>query len=151
MRVWRLTRPAYARALDGEGNRASGSRWNSAGRGVVYTARNLSLCVLETLVHFPVDERADLPLMTAVLIECPDDAGFVMERADFDALAGDPAAIRRAGDAWLDANQALWLETPSVIVPQDRNVMLNPAHPRFGEVRILAEELFQFDSRLTDS
>lgn len=72
MRLWRLTPPAFARALDGEGNRESGSRWNSPGRGVVYTSRSLALCVLETFVHFPVDERADLPLMIAARIECPD-------------------------------------------------------------------------------
>jgi RES domain-containing protein len=157
MRVWRLASPAYARALDGEGNRQSGARWNSPGRGVVYTGVNLAVCVLETFVHMPFELRQRLPLMSAVLIDCPDDAGIVLGRAEFNALAGDTdpkrreAAMRGFGDEWLSAGEKLWLQAPSVIVPQDMNVMLNPAHPRFSEVRIVSEETFQFDSRLSTS
>ena len=48
--AWRLSPPAFARALDGEGNRVFGARWNSPGHGVVYASENLSLCVLEPLL-----------------------------------------------------------------------------------------------------
>jgi len=53
--IWRLTSPAFARILNGEGNRIFGARWNSPGRGVVYTCAHLSLCVLETYVNMPLD------------------------------------------------------------------------------------------------
>jgi RES domain-containing protein len=44
--VWRLARRAFA-ALDGEGARLYGGRWNRAGQPVVYAAQNLSLALLE--------------------------------------------------------------------------------------------------------
>jgi RES domain-containing protein len=148
MRLWRLTRPAFARALDGEGNRESGSRWNSPGHGIVYASRTLALCVLETFVHFPVDERYDLPPMTATMIDCPDLPGLMLDRTEFDAMSSDAVLMRRKGDEWLKKGEFLWFEAPSVIVPQDTNVMLNPSHPVMINVSIMKEEEFQFDKRL---
>jgi hypothetical protein len=37
---------------------------------------------------------------------------------------------------------------PSIIVPQERNVMLNPAHRPMSDVRIVSTERFRFDPRL---
>src|SRR3954470_15818652 len=73
--VWRLCPPAFAEALDGEGNRLFGARWNSPGRGIVYTCANLSLCVLETYVHFSSQQREEIPDFDALQIRIPDDAG----------------------------------------------------------------------------
>ena len=44
--VWRLALPPFATDLSGDGNAMTGARWNSPGRGVIYTSFNLSLCVL---------------------------------------------------------------------------------------------------------
>src|SRR3954471_12928197 len=69
MRVWRLARRAYA-ALDGEGARRAGGRWNSPGLPAVYTSSALSLCVLELLVHTDPDlVPQDL---RALEIHCPE-------------------------------------------------------------------------------
>ena len=59
--IWRLTSPAYAHVLDGEGARVAGGRWNSPGRRVVYASSHLSLSVLEVFVHIPPSLRDDLP------------------------------------------------------------------------------------------
>ena len=64
--VWRLVDPRFASDLDGSGNRIHGARWNSPGRGVLYTSENLSLCVLETLVHLPGALRTRLPPRVAL-------------------------------------------------------------------------------------
>jgi RES domain-containing protein len=41
------------------------------------------------------------------------------------------------------------LRVPSVLVPQEHNLLLNPAHPEFAQVRLAAEpEPFFFDERL---
>lgn len=63
-------------------------------------------------------------------------------------MAGQAALMRGAGDEWLARGEFLWFEAPSVIVPQDTNVMLNPAHPAMADVRVVEEEPFRFDSRL---
>ena len=94
MQVWRLSRPEFARRLDGGGNRETGARWNSPGRGVVYTSRSLALCVLETLVHLP--SIRFVQGLVAVRIDIPDDAGVeIVAPADLppDRLAEEGAVL----------------------------------------------------------
>jgi RES domain-containing protein len=135
--------------LDGEGNREEGARWNSPGRGVVYMSRNLSLCVLETFAHLPAALRLRSPRLSAVQVECPDVPGLTIGKDKWSAMAGESAAMRLTGDAWLAGNSALWLEAPSVIVSQETNVMLNPLHPAMAGVKVISIEEFAFDARLS--
>jgi RES domain-containing protein len=150
--VWRLSPPAYAEALDGEGNRIFGARWNSPGRGVVYTCATLSLCVLETYVHFSPAQREQIPDFEAVQISVPNDAGIrrVQAKKFKDILAADDrlGAFRRIGDDWLANARELALIAPSAVVAEDMNVMLNPAHPRMKDVTIARRRRFHFDPRL---
>jgi RES domain-containing protein len=153
MQVWRLSRPEFARRLDGGGNRETGARWNSPGAGVVYTSRSLALCVLETIVHLP--SARFVQGLAAARIHVPDDAGVDMVTASelpHDLLSGEAAAwFRQRGARWLEAGAALALIAPSVIVPQEQNVMLNPRHPRAGSIRVEEEIPFGFDARLFGS
>lgn len=147
--AWRLVDPRYADDLEGTGNLMHGARWNSPGRGVVYCAENLSLCVLETLVHMPPVLRAKLPPRAALKLLFPDETA-VTEIGDLPAR-GRAEFCRAQGDQWLDASVTLVLRAPSVIVPQDRNLMFNPRHPLMREVKVVASEMFDFDSRLWDA
>jgi RES domain-containing protein len=150
--LWRLTPPEFARALDGEGSRGPGGRWNSPGGRVVYTSAHLSLCVLEVYVHIAPELRDDLPQFEAVCISVPDDANrseisldrFANLMANVDALA----ACQEVGDAWLSDGRHLILQAPSALVPEEANFMLNPAHPRMREVAIVSTRRFRFDPRL---
>ncbi len=150
--VWRLAQPEFAADLNGEGNTITGARWNSPGRGVVYASLNLSLCVLESFAHLPPFLRINLPDMAAVRIEIPDEAS----RLDIDLmelpsdLAGEETEerCRQLGDGWLTVQKHLVCTMPSIIIPQERNVMINPAHPLMNRVRIIATERFRFDPRL---
>ena len=150
MQVWRLSRPEFARRLDGGGNRETGARWNSRGSGVVYTSRSLALCVLETIVHLP--SARFVQGLVAVRIDVPDDAGVeVVAAAELphDRFAEEAAAwFRERGDRWLQAGSALVLVAPSVIVPREQSVMLNPRHPHAGRVRVEEAAPFGFDARL---
>lgn len=146
--VWRLTVPAYARKLDGEGNRRHGARWNSPGRGVVYTAEHLSLCVLEALAHLPPELRGSLPPMSAVSLDIPKVAILAVSREEMPGADDLAKWCRSKGDAWLEEGRFLALSAPSIIVPQERNVMLNPRHPGMEKVKIVSVEEFRFDTRL---
>ena len=153
VRVWRLSPAAFAETLDGEGNRIFGARWNSPGRGVVYACQNLSLCVLETYVHFAPAQRETIPDFEAVQIAIPDDAGSMrvsVEEFNDSLSSGDPLSMfRKIGDSWLTLASDLILVAPSVIVPEETNVMLNPAHPRMSDVAVVSRRRFQFDPRLS--
>ena len=150
--VWRLAAPAYAQVLTGAGNRIVGARWNSPGRGVVYTSAHLSLAILETYVHLSQAQRETLPEFEAVRISVPDNAGAThVSTAEFERLASAPdpeSACRAVGDRWLATGAQLILSAPSVIVPEELNIMLNPAHPRMRDVAIVATRKFRFDTRL---
>lgn len=152
MVVWRLTAPAFAEVLTGEGNRIVGARWNSPGRGVVYTSAHLSLAVLETYVHLAPQQRDRLPDFAAVRIGVPDDAGRTQvsakEMQALMAATDQQSACLRIGDRWLGSGADLILSAPSAIVPEEQNIMLNPAHPRMREVRIVSTRRFRFDPRL---
>ena len=151
--AWRLSSPDYATRLDGKGNVLRGARWNSPGRGVVYTSLNLSLAVLESLVQLPADLRGNLPLVTAVRIDVPNDLAHeeITREQLPDDLASPVAAarFRELGDAWLVAERSIALVVPSVIVPQEQNVLINPAHPLMERIQIVSAEPFRFDPRLT--
>lgn len=150
--VWRLARPEFAEHLDGEGSRLVGGRWNPIGRAALYTSEHLSLSVLEVYVHLPPQMRDVLPILTAVQISIPDDVGLTRVTAQQLAellASSDPLAASLAiGTAWIDRGLDLVLQVPSVLVPEEANLVLNPAHPRMGEVRIVSTRAFRFDPRL---
>lgn len=58
------------------------------------------------------------------------------------------AASQSLGDAWVLAASSAVLAVPSVIVPEERNYVLNPGHMRFSEVQIGAPVVCTIDPRL---
>ncbi len=55
---------------------------------------------------------------------------------------------RAVGDEWLESAHSVALRVPSIHSETDRNVLLNPVHREFGQVRVLAHRLYRFDHRL---
>ena len=149
MRVWRIARRAF-QALDGEGARRFGGRWNSPGRAVVYASETLSLAALEYLAHI------DPPLvpddLVALHIDVPESPGAAVEVDQFPDpdWRGYPAVEwqQELGDLWVADGTFLWLAVPSAIVPEEYNVLLNAAHPRMRDVTVVEVRDFRFDQRL---
>ena len=52
------------------------------------------------------------------------------------------------GTHWVRSGATAVLSVPSVIVPSERNYLLNPAHPDFASIRFLPPRPFTFDRRL---
>lgn len=149
MLVWRITREAY-QALDGEGARLYGGRWNPEGVPVVYTSTTLSLAALEYLAHVdPEDVPEDL---VAMRIEIPE--GLPGERvqasdlpAGWNEVPDHPACIKR-GEAWAKAGSTAVLRVPSAMVPEEENVLVNPRHADAGRIAVVHTRAFTFDPRL---
>ena len=147
MIVYRLCKAAHA-ALDGEGARLWGGRWNRAGRPMIYTAASPSLAVLEVLVHLDLPSALlpdDLRLLT---IELPDDAAVRRLEPGPADDPNDDGACLAAGEAFLDSGDALGLMVRSVIVPQEWNLLLNPRHADMARVVMRENEPFRLDPRL---
>jgi len=149
MECHRICRKAH-RALDGEGARLYGGRWNSPGQPVVYASTTLALAALEYLIHLDSSE-APLDLM-AIRIAIPDDVAISDVRlrtlpARWHRYPA-PDTCRAVGDAWLAARKTAVLRVPAAPVPEEWNVLLNPRHPEFHRIRQVAARRFHFDQRL---
>jgi RES domain-containing protein len=119
---------------------------------MLYTSSHLSLSVLEVFAHIPAHLRDNLPVLAAVGIGIPANPRSTRISADqFESLMANPDAVeacRAVGDAWLDRGRELLLIAPSILVPEDLNVMINPAHPDIRHVRVESTRPFRFDPRL---
>jgi RES domain-containing protein len=145
--AWRIDRKSYrATAFTGEGARLYGGRWNSAGVPVIYTAEHKSLAMLEILVH--LRKVKDYELYSVKF-----DESLVQELAiqnlpanwDVEPPTSDTQEL---GDSWVMSASSAVLSVPSVVVPEERNYILNPHHPDFKHIRIEGPFPCFFDPRL---
>ena len=140
MRLWRLAREAHS-ALNGEGARMFGGRWNSPGLPAVYCAGSAALAILEVRVHL------DLPLDLL-----PEDYRlFAIDAENIDIEDAPSQAVdapRTFGDEWLASGRSAILKVPSIIIPEEWNALINPLHPQAQGIRLVSQRPFQFDSRL---
>jgi RES domain-containing protein len=148
LNVYRFVSTQFPDGLSPEGARRNGGRWNSKGVAVLYCATTESLAMLELRVHSPHPyPRARYKF----IIEVPADAVVEMDIAKlprgWNKLPPGPAS-KRLGDAWVAASSSLGLLVPSVIVAAEKNLVLNPAHERFKEVRIVTKQRVKLDTRL---
>ncbi len=139
-----------ASAFDGEGARRYGGRWNSRGKPAIYLAASQSLALLEIMVH--LNDYRLLQSYAMFEVRLPSDG---IETLAKDHLPSDwraepaPSSTAEIGDVWLGASTGLALAVPSVIIPQENNYLLNPAHNLFAGVVETATEIeFSVDPRL---
>jgi RES domain-containing protein len=149
VRVWRIANAQHV-AFDGEGAKRYGSRWTSRGVPVIFTSATLSLAALERFVHTDADlEPGDL---VAIPVDVSDDV--TIDSIEVASLPADWRTfpplppLTRVGDEWFRASQTAVLSVPSVVIPQERNFVLNPIHPAFARFVIGRPEPFSFDPRM---
>lgn len=136
----------------GAGAESSGGRWNAKGTPVLYTSESRALACVETLAH--LSRTGTLPYNRYLVeYDIPEDSWTTRVQFDvavsigWDALP--PGLVSRAwGTAWLRAGNSLVAEVPSVIVPEESNVLLNPVHPDMARVAVRKVRRWLNDSRL---
>ena len=154
--VWRIAAdtPKYeAHDLSGAGAQATGGRWNEKDVPVVYAAETRALACLETVVHL---NASGLPLnRTLVAVTIPDDvwANAQRESATTLAVGWDAEPAGRAsigfGTKWLRSGRSALLVVPSVIVPEEFNVLINPQHSASPRITANKVRKWLYDPRLT--
>ena len=151
MRLHRISLAEYAstaaHAFSGQGGLYGKGRWHSLGHLIVYTAENTSLAMAESLVH--IQRSNNIEPFFRWEIEVPD------------ALISPPPALpedwktsytltQGIGDAWLESLSSVGLLVPSALVHNEKNCLINPAHPQFDLAWVVSgPHPFEFDSRLT--
>ncbi|KON81385.1 RES family NAD+ phosphorylase [Azoarcus sp. PA01] len=149
MRAWRIAKQAYALDRTGAGGLYEGGRWHLLGVPVIYAGLSAEICAMEKLVHTGPILPVDLVLVALTL---PDSAD-LYEEADIATLSGwddlsPNGASVEFGTAFLRSGRALGLIAPSAVMPEARNVILNPLHRSFADVELAIERPFSFDPRL---
>lgn len=149
MLAWRIARAKFAFDRSGAGGLADGGRWHAQGVPVIYAGLSVEICAMEKLAHTGHILPADLML---VRLSLPDETS-LYETVDIESLPGwdatPPGAVSvDCGTGFLRSLRALGLIVPSAIVPEARNIALNPLHPRFAEVGFEFVRHFVFDQRL---
>jgi RES domain-containing protein len=147
MTVFRIARRDYA-DLSGQGGTRYSGRWHKKGQPVIYTAGSVALAALEYAVHTSV-RPVDSVLMQ---IEVPDMACVTIEERIGGEMPGNWSFVeeqsRQLGTDWLLEGKVLMLSVPSVVIPFERNILLNPRHPQFGSVLVSKVAPFFFDPRI---
>ena len=136
--------------LSGYGDLGYGSRWNLRGTAVFYTAESCFQVIMEVLVHLTsADLPADMYLLTLEVSDYASQIELTMVDMPPDwRRTGLPQLTALLNHVCLEAGAMLALRVPSV-VSQEHNLLPNPAHLQFAQVKRVAEpELFFFDERL---
>ena len=154
--VWRIaadTADYSSDDLSGKGAEKTGGRWNRKGTPLIYSANSIALACLETVVHL---SGADpLPLNRyLVRIEIPPAAWKARTRFNpllhpgWDALPAGLVSLDW-GTIWAHSAHSLVAQVPSIVVPEEHNILLNPSHPDAVKLNTKKIRKWTFDMRLT--
>jgi RES domain-containing protein len=138
-------------ALDGEGARLYGGRWNSPGSAAVYLAESRALAALEILVH----AQREALLTSWILIErdVPEsliDKPPVSKLPDNWRLQPTSHRAQAFGTRWLRDYRNMALLLPSVVIPEGNSLLVNPLDPAWAKLKPGKSSPFRFDLRLKD-
>jgi RES domain-containing protein len=146
--AFRIGDPAGAYPIfDATGSTIAPGRWNTRGSPVIYSSEHYSTALLEKLVHgsgrLPPNQHyieITIPRGTSYEIFSPPSL------AGWDRM---PATVSKLfGEAWCVEQRSAILLAPSVVARVDRNVLINPAHPEFGDIATSLHEPVFWDRRL---
>jgi RES domain-containing protein len=134
--------------FSGEGAERYGGRWNPVGRPVIYASQSLACAMLESLVHLN-----DIPIPNShKYIEITSENRVFIEEVSYEELANfnisNEYETKEYGNKWLEEQRTLVLLVPSIIVPKEKNVVINPNHKEFNQLKASNPEFLKWDRRL---
>ena len=158
--LWRIAAdtPLWtAEDMAGKGAAQRGARWNHAGEHVVYAATSISLAAWETRAHFARGTSQPLAALPwnrfLVRIGVPDDIWNARQTLKRPLLVGwnaipEGLVSRSLGSAWLGAGRPALFVVPSVMVEEEDNILINPAHADAARITATKVRRFVYDPRV---
>ncbi|MBY0480562.1 MAG: RES domain-containing protein [Chitinophagaceae bacterium] len=149
MIVYRVGKTKFASDLSGDGARLFGGRWNHKLTPCLYCSESRALAILEYTVNIQAE---DIP--RALSITCIEVADAFIRTIKTEALPGNwqgfpaPASTKDFGTEILKKAEYPFIKIPSVIVPQEYNLLLNPVNLDPAIFGILRIEDFVYDIRI---
>lgn len=152
--LWRIgtDTPGFeAHDLSGKGAELTGGRWNRIGTPMLYASTSRALACLETMAHLASEP---LPLNRCLVqISVPGTAWKSARVFDparqigWDALPAGKASLDW-GTQWARERATLLAWVPSIVVPEEMNVLINPTHPDAAHVQATKARRWTCDARL---
>jgi RES domain-containing protein len=153
--VWRISKetPDYkATDLSGGAAKKVGGRWNTKGIAVVYASSTIALATLETLAHL----GDNISIRNAFLVSITVPRLVWAARKTIAAASLPPTWVAEPpgsesidfGDDWLSSNAGALMLVPSIIVPEEYNVLINPAHLSAAKITSKVTRQYLYDPRL---
>lgn len=147
---WRIVKEKrIATAFNVEGAKKAGGRWNSMGTPIVYTSESLALATLEIKVHLPSYKLLKAYKCLSIQFDAKYAVKLSLSPSGWNT---DPpgSASMLVGDQWIDDGISAVLEVPSVIIPGERNYLINPNHTDFLKMVIGPPVDYPYDSRIEE-
>lgn len=138
MSIWYRAHITHAikNVFSGDGGLYVAGRWNHKGRKVIYCSNSISLCTLEWLAHNGLTVSGYTYYKFA--IDVPDELIRPFKIKDMPKGWRSSPAIKVTRDfseknLFLQ-NKYLGISVPSVMVPEEYNLVINPLHPELSNI-----------------
>lgn len=148
MKVYRISKCIYIDDLSGTGASRFPGRWHNKGSFILYTAASASLAMLESVVHITSLVRPELCITCLMIPEEGITEVSPEELPDKWFVNPPPDSLKKIGDTFVNNAKYLALKVPSAVMPEEFNILLNPAHALFKKVKIVYTRQLRIDDRL---
>lgn len=132
--------------FSGEGGLYVAGRWSYMGKKAIYCSESIALCTLEWLAHNGLSISGFNYYKYS--IDVPDDLTVKFFHSDLPEdwnLTPTTDSTRDFAERHLfSSNKTLAIAIPSVIVPEEYNLVINPLHTEFHRVAKSIKKLGQF-------
>lgn len=134
--------------FSGEGGLFTAGRWNKLGRKVIYCSESISLATLEWLSHNGLSVSAFNYFRYS--IEIPDDLAIKFSISqlpkEWNATPATYMTRKFAETHLFSQEKYLAMIVPSVMVPEEKNLIINPLHGAFGKIFSSVKNLGRHDA-----
>ena len=144
LRIYRVIEPGQASAPFASAN--AGGRWSPPGVACVYASLSASTALLEYLVHLegPTPEAL---LLAVGMIPAASVLSEINEPSTWCEFPYRPE-VQQVGAAWLRSRASLAMQVPSAICRDESNILLNPQHPDYAVLQLVALRPMRIDERI---
>ena len=132
-----------------EGARRYGGRWNPVGVPRVYASESQALAALEIRVH--IDKTCMRQRYSALAFRFPAKLADSLPEKDLPnnwRFEPPSPVLQDLGKQWAQSRSSLVLIVPSVVIPHEKNYLINPLHPDFAQITFDPPKDFAFDVRV---
>jgi RES domain-containing protein len=136
--------------FDATGSKIAPGRWNTPTSPMIYSSMHYSTAMLEKLVH---GSGKLPPNQHYIEITIPNGVSYEMfNPASLPAWADPvPTVSQTHGETWQQSKRSLILIVPSVVARVEENLLINPDHAEFGQIKTSLHTPVWWDARLFGS